>query len=607
MSALHLRSPFERPDRAPLDVRWLVRWSISTSLLLGFPMVAALFTGCASTQPPIPAPLPARVDTVFVPCPAMMCPPLKCPPPPDPRLARVGRDADRDLWIGLDSTADVDFVEQGGVLGAMVLRTRDSLVLWSHQPDTRLLPASTQKLWTVGAGLSELGPDFRWRTTLWAKGRIENGVLHGNLILEGGGDPTLGTGEGPGMQSLANALSKLRVREVRGNLVALDTMVGRGADAWPQGWTILSSRDGYGSPIFGLNWNQNRLGDRALPEPRPEALKALRKALLSKTISVTGTDTTVKARGDTIGPRKEWTKIGTVPSASLDEVSRVCLRESVNSFAEGIFLALGIGKGKMSVRDAGRKRLQEWVFRQGFEPWKMVLDDGCGLSRYDMVTARQMAKLMSRDLHGEPGARLVDFMARGGEGTLRRRFKELPDPSVVVAKTGTLDGVTNLVGVMARPGKDTLAFAFLCSGFTGSPKPVRKFQDRLLAQLAGVALKPMVPADTADSVAQRDPPKKVLADSAILKSCSKDSLPQKGAVDSLPVRPSEGKELPAGDTSKAFVNFHKTSPQLPSIDSASGQRPSTSPDSVKSALKPIDPKSWPVGVPADSTKPKMAP
>jgi len=462
-----------------------------------------LLAGCAGSKETIRTVV--RVDTVSRPCPVKICPTLKCPPPPDPRLAHVGRNVDTALWVALDSLAEADYLSWGGNLGAMVIRTRDSQVVWSHQPDTRMLPASTQKLFAVGAALSELGPDFRWRTTLWAQGKIEGNVLHGNLVLEGGGDPTLGGADGPGLTGVVYQLSKLGVTEVRGNLVAMDTLVGRGPDAWPQGWTINSSRDGYGSPVLGLNWAQNRIWDKAILEPRPEALKALRKALAARKIALTGTDTTVKVRGDSLPSRKDWARVGSTSSPQLDEVAKICLRESVNPYAEAMVLAMGIGRTRLAPRDAGRKRMQEWAARKGFEPWRMVLDDGSGLSRYDLVTARQMAKLLGADVRGPKGDRLVDFMAKGGEGTLRRRFKELPDPSRVTAKTGTLDGVANLAGVLQRPGKDTLAFAFLCGGFTGSPRPVRKLQDRMISLLAGVPLHPLVYADTAsDSVTVRD-------------------------------------------------------------------------------------------------------
>ncbi len=55
-----------------------------------------------------------------------------------------------------------------------------------------MLPASTMKLVTTYAGLSLLGPDYRWKTTAYADGEVDTqGVLHGNLYIQGTGDPKL--------------------------------------------------------------------------------------------------------------------------------------------------------------------------------------------------------------------------------------------------------------------------------------------------------------------------------------------------------------------------------------------------------------------------------
>jgi len=454
-----------------------------------------------------------KVDTLVVssPCP----PPPRCPAPPDPRWRDVPSGADTSLWTSLDSLARADYLSQGGLLGAFVVRLGDSVPLWRHDPDARLLPASTEKLFTAAVALSELGPDFRWRTVLWATGPVQDSVLHGDLILEGGGDPTLGMPEGTNLSDLASAAQRAGIRRVHGNLEALDTIVGRGQDAWPQGWTINSSRDGYGAPVLGLNWDQNRYGEHALPEPRPRALKAMRAALLARGIRVLGSDTAVRARGDSIGRRRNWTRLGTVYSPELEPVLRSCLRESVNPFAEAMLLALGMGR-RGPARESGRKRIQEWLAARGVDQTRMLVDDGCGLSRYDLTSARQMAKLLAMDARSG-GTRLVAVLPTGGEGTLRKRFRNLPDPTLVVAKTGTLDGVSNLAGYLVRPGRDTLAFAFLCNGFTGSPRPVRLLQDKMIALLAGVPLVPTA-IDTTDTLESRPE----MSDSTLL---GKRSLP----------------------------------------------------------------------------------
>ena len=63
--------------------------------------------------------------------------------------------------------------------------------LLSHNADVQRNPASTMKLLTTFAALKELGPSFTWRTEAWARGTLKDGVLDGDLIIKGYGDPFL--------------------------------------------------------------------------------------------------------------------------------------------------------------------------------------------------------------------------------------------------------------------------------------------------------------------------------------------------------------------------------------------------------------------------------
>lgn len=408
---------------------------------------------------------------------------------------------DTALWRALDSLADTTIGPTGGLLGGYALRLRDSVPLWWRNPRTRLLPASTQKILTVGAALSGLGPNFRWHTTLWRRGGIREGVLAGDLVLEGGGDPTLGTADGPGLAPLAQALKQAGVRKVQGNLVALDTLTGREWNLWPQGWSLSNAGDGYGGPIAGLNWGQNRTGDRSVREPRRVALTALRQALSRAGIAVTGTDTTVAARGDTGLPRRaELVAVGSVQSPRLADVARICLRESVNPYAEAMVLTLGLGQ-RGAPREAGRERLKRILAAQGVNLEDVSVDDGSGLSRYDLATPETMARRLARDRSAPPGLRMTDLLARGGQGTLRRRFALLPDPTRVRAKTGTLDGVSALVGLTTTSAGDTVAFALMASGYRGGASRIRRFQDKAVTLLSGFPLPGPAVSDSADSSA----------------------------------------------------------------------------------------------------------
>jgi len=429
-----------------------------------------------------------------------VCPVARpCPKPPDPRHFGLPAGIDTALWVRLDSLTQQFHDPTGGILGARVVRTRDSAVVWSHHPDLRTLPASTMKVLTTMAALEDLGPDFRWQTRVWSTGPIQGGVLKGDLILEGGGDPTLGV-DGGGMGPLVNAVARAGIRTVQGRLIALDTIVGRERDVWPQGWTFGNSRDGYGAPVAGLNWGQNRGGKRSIAEPRRLALAVFSKSLSARKIKVSGTDTTIWARGDTTIDRRRWELVGKTSSPRLAEVMRICLIHSVNPYAEAAVLALGLRRpnSRFSPRDQGKRRYRQILTTLG-APASVAAEDGSGLSRYDLVTARAMTDLLRRDMGRADGLRATDLMAVGGQGTLRHRFGRLPSRSMVSAKTGTLDGTCTLVGLLRVPGRDTLAFAFLSTGFQGGASRIRGFQDRLLMSLAGLDLRPVdstVPLDT---------------------------------------------------------------------------------------------------------------
>src|SRR5918995_1761336 len=89
-----------------------------------------------------------------------------------------------------------------------------------NTPDLPLIPASTAKLATAVAALDVLGPEHRFRTELLTSGVIEHGVLRGDLILRGGGDPLLDL---PDLLGLAVRLENTGIREVDGHFLIDDS------------------------------------------------------------------------------------------------------------------------------------------------------------------------------------------------------------------------------------------------------------------------------------------------------------------------------------------------------------------------------------------------
>ena len=91
----------------------------------------------------------------------------------------------------------LEILDKGDVLGTsswgVVAVRADGDTIVSFNGKRKLVPASNVKLLTTGLALNELGPDFRFRTTLAYSGKIEGGALKGDLYIVGGGDPTLGS------------------------------------------------------------------------------------------------------------------------------------------------------------------------------------------------------------------------------------------------------------------------------------------------------------------------------------------------------------------------------------------------------------------------------
>ena len=80
---------------------------------------------------------------------------------------------------------------KGAVVGVMVQDAAGHVVA-SREPGRRMVPASNLKLVTTGAALHALGPDFRVSTGIGYTGTVEDGTLHGDVYIIGGGDPTIG-------------------------------------------------------------------------------------------------------------------------------------------------------------------------------------------------------------------------------------------------------------------------------------------------------------------------------------------------------------------------------------------------------------------------------
>ena len=123
-------------------------------------------------------------------------------------------------------------------------------------------PASCQKVITASTAFELLGHDYTYKTTIGYTGNIVNGVLNGNLILKGSGDPTLGSwryaeaNEEKVIADLKKAIAQEGIHEIKGHVYADESLWN--SEVTPDGWAWQDIGNYYGAGARALNWRENQ-------------------------------------------------------------------------------------------------------------------------------------------------------------------------------------------------------------------------------------------------------------------------------------------------------------------------------------------------------------
>jgi D-alanyl-D-alanine carboxypeptidase/D-alanyl-D-alanine-endopeptidase (penicillin-binding protein 4) len=157
----------------------------------------------------------------------------------------------------LDDLLD-DPILARALVGIRIESLRTGELLYERDGARHVVPASNMKILTLAVAAERLGWDFRYETRLEAAGTIADGVLHGDLIVVGSGDPSIGSqdaGPSPLFATWVEALREAGVRRVDGRVIGDDNAFddeGRGA-GWS--WDYLTAA--YAAPTGALSYNEN--------------------------------------------------------------------------------------------------------------------------------------------------------------------------------------------------------------------------------------------------------------------------------------------------------------------------------------------------------------
>lgn len=433
----------------------------------------------------------------------------------------------------------------GGV-SVQIVELATGQSVFERNADSPQSIASITKLFSTGAALHFLGPDYRFRTTFWRRGAIRDGLLQGSLLVVGGGDPNI---SGRFYNDDFNAvfdqwtegLRRAGVTGVAGDLILNASFfddIGRHPE-WPSG----QEAKWYQAPISALSYNDNIVLVSIRPGARPgrpasvtidpptgilradssartvgrrgRTRVAVARAAGSNAVKVSGTvpsrpvwwstpiaiddppaffgaalrnrlaNVGIQIAGSTleagIKPDASWTLVAETESDLLPTVA-VTNKRSQGFYAEQLFKTLAavkLGKGTWANALLLERR---FLSALGLDPARYDLHDGSGLSPANRAAAGDLVDFLRALDRQTYGNAWKSTLAVSGErqGTLRHRFKEPAARGRILAKTGSIRGVSTLAGYLTANSGKTYVFAILLNGPRVWDSVGHAFQDRVL-------------------------------------------------------------------------------------------------------------------------------
>lgn len=316
-------------------------------------------------------------------------------------------------------------------------------VLASHNTDRPLLPASIMKTVTIAGLLQEKGPEERFHTPVYADGPIKGNTIEGDLLIIGGGDPTLGANCAPESADIAEeiiaALRHKGVTSINGDL-RIDTSLYSGP-ACPPSWAVGDLNEAYGTGSHSLNFRRNASGSHSVNNPESIFLSYLNSRLKEAGIEVTGG---YKITKEGLTNSEESTLLLDHVSDVYSEVMRSCMMRSDNLFAETLLRAFALARGKVGSTEEGASEMLDYWKAAGIPVKGVTLIDGSGLSRSNRVTADFINGILQRMGDNEDYASFMPLA--GQEGTLSEFLKDTSLDAYVAMKTGSMKGIQCYAG-----------------------------------------------------------------------------------------------------------------------------------------------------------------
>lgn len=443
-------------------------------------------------------------------------------------IALLARPAVADVKSEIDALLADPYLARVQV-GVKVVRLGETpdknVTLYDHRATTPLNPASNLKIITTAAALEKLGADFKFQTILAAKGKTLAIIGDGDPTL--GDAELLRDVNWTTTTVFENWAAELKKQ----NLVSFDKLLVDDSvfDQTFTGpnWPADQLHKRYVAGVAGLNLNANCLDFYLKPQGAGATVNYITdpatKFIQIENTCVQGTKNAVwlsrdltsnivVLRGQTDGANADPISVtvhdpslyaGTVLSevlnkagvvvdgverdrtvrdhvkegwrplavheTGIESVLKRANKDSMNLYAEALCKRLAFATtGKSGNWKDGTEAVGQFLVSCGVQSSEFTLDDGCGLSRKDLVSPDAIVSVLTHQFHSAHRDLFVGSLAVAGvDGTLKDRFRQSPQFRRVFGKSGFIDGVSCLSGYLQ--GKDGSWYAFSIM-FNGIPK-----------------------------------------------------------------------------------------------------------------------------------------
>lgn len=432
--------------------------------------------------------------------------------------------------------------------GFCVLDAKTSSLVAACNPQLGLVPASTLKVVTTSAALGLLGAGYRYETRLAYTGTFnkESGVLQGDLVIVGSGDPTLQSEnftkqEPPITETWAKLLAEKGLKRITGKVIGDASCFARGV---PDTWIWADIGNYFGAVPCGLSYMDNKFRivfDTGEPGS-PATLKSMDVSYATHSISVTssviakGSEDEAYVYGDPFSYTREIK--GMLPpnrksydiEAALPDPALLCAEHLQAALQKAGIIAgaaaaaryqrdtsqalhaffthysptldriilytnlksnnhyaqsllLTLGKGNA---EAGKEAVKNYWKQRGLATDELFMSDGCGLSRANTVTTNFLAGLLCKMYRDSSGYGVFNrsLPLAGKEGSMSSLGKNTIIENNLRAKTGYINRARGYCGYLkTRSGRD-LAFSVLINNYICSPKAAKLKLEKFLVELA---------------------------------------------------------------------------------------------------------------------------